>query len=266
MSLEGLSDEEIQVYKTKLLTLLRSWGGSAGNISLLRSLGWEGPLYWSIRDRMVDNGHVTLGRGRGGSVHIVEDVGPDESGSAESAPVREEDLYEPMREVLRSDWVRDQRFGSSLVEVTARQGRRDTGGTWTRPDMVVVSYTTLLYVPGKHFDVTTFEIKPLSGLDVTAVYEALAHCRAATRAYVLVHVPDGDLQDDHVSSLIDRVEDEARRHGIGLIVAGSPGDYETWDEYVSARYNEPSPHALNEFLSRQLSDGAKQELMTWFRA
>jgi len=59
-----------------------------------------------------------------------------------------------------------------------------------RPDLVVASMTTLLYVPGKLFDVTTFEVKPLDRIEVTAVYEALAHRRASTRSYVWMHIPD----------------------------------------------------------------------------
>lgn len=36
----------------------------------------------------------------------------------------------------------------------------------------------------------TFEVKPSDAIDVTAVYEVLAHLRSATHAYVIFHVPD----------------------------------------------------------------------------
>ena len=84
---------------------------------------------------------------------------------------------------------RTNRLDDFVLEITAKQGRRDTGGTWSRLDIVIVSVVTLPFVLGKHLDVTTFEIKPHTQLDVTSVYEALAHLRAATRAYVFLHVP-----------------------------------------------------------------------------
>src|ERR1035441_4896420 len=78
---------------------------------------------------------------------------------------------------------------SLVVEVTARQGRRETGGTWTRPDIVAAALRVFPHVPGKFFDLITFEVKPFDGIDVTAVFEALSHRRAATQAYVWLHVP-----------------------------------------------------------------------------
>jgi hypothetical protein len=53
--------------------------------------------------------------------------------------------------------------------------------------------------------------------------------------------------------LLTRVEEEASRHGVGLVTAGDPADYETWEERVEAVYTEPSPHALNDFISLQFS-------------
>lgn len=132
----------------------------------------------------MDSGRLTLGRVKGGSVRLAEpaDAGTPPSEDSEDENVGEPpltggDLYEPLSTSLKERWVRDQRFERSIVEITARQGRRDTGGTWTRPDLIVVTYTTPLYLPGRDFEVVTFEVKPWQGLEVTGVYEALAHRR-----------------------------------------------------------------------------------------
>jgi hypothetical protein len=266
MSLEGLSEEDIKALERELLTKLDAAGGAAGNISLMRELEWEEDTYWSVRDRLVDAGQVELGKGKGGSVHRVgiEPVAPeDEPRQPTIAVTDEEKLYEPLAKVLREDWVKDNRFRESLVEITAKQGKRDTGGKWSRPDITVVGMTTYVYVPGRHFDVATFEVKPFDGIDVTAVYEALAHRRAATRAYVIFHVPDE--QREAVEVLLDQISDEAKRHGIGLIVIGKPDDYESWDERVEAIRIDPAPERLNDFIAVQLSDGAKQEIVQWFK-
>lgn len=268
MSLEGLSEEQIRKKKLQLFEKLDEWGGYGGNISLIRELGWPDEQYWSIRDHLVDAGELTLGRGRGGSVRRPTDaVGTlgEQASATDSDGQREEDLYEPLATLIRNQWVKDQRFQRFIVEITARQGRRETGGAWTRPDIVVVSLTTLLYVPGKHFEVVTFEVKPWYSLDVTGVYEALAHYRASTRSYLLAHIDENTLNQETTDRYLQRIDDEAKRHGIGFVIVTDMTDYGTWEERVESVHREPTPYLLNDFATLQLSDGAKNELLTWFR-
>ena len=105
----------------------------------------------------------------------------------EEEAARESDLYQPMADVIRNRWAQDRRLDSLLVEVTAAQGSRPTRASG--PGLIfVASYQTFPYVPGRHFDVITFEVKPYAMLDVTVVYEALGHRRASTRAYALLHI------------------------------------------------------------------------------
>lgn len=211
MTLEGMTDEQLQERESRLLALVPPDGSGIGNTTLMHQLGWEeSELYWQIRDRLLDRGVLALGRGRGGSVKLAQPKALPEAVSvaratpaaSESSPlalvtrVSEDGLYEPVARVLREHWARDKRYDQSLVEIIARQGARATGGRWSRPDLVLASLTTYPYVPGKHFDVTTFEVKPHDTMDVTAIYEALAHLRTATRAYVLLWVPK-DLVDSY---------------------------------------------------------------------
>ena len=177
----------------------------------------------------------------------------------------ESDLYEPVAKVLKNEWARDLRFRSQVVEVTARQGRRDTGGTWTRPDIVVAALRVFPHVPGKFFDLITFEVKPVDAIDVTAVFEALSHRRAATQAYVWLHVPAGREESEDLASVLLRIKEEAGRHGVGLIVGGDPSQYSSWDLQLRAIRVEPDPESLNEFIAQQLSGIARDELAQWFR-
>jgi len=156
------------------------------------------------------------------------------------------------------------RFRSHVVEVTARQGRRDTGGTWTRPDIVVAALRVFPHVPGKFFDLVTFELKASNAISVTAVFEALAHRRAATQAYVWLHLPAGVERDD-TSALLERINEEARRQGVGLIIGSDPADYSSWDVQLRAVRVEPDPEFLNEFIAQQLPALARDELAQWFR-
>ena len=211
MALEGLTEQQIQQLEEELLSRLRDLGERAGNVTLLRELGWEEDMYWEVRDILINKGILQLGRGRGGSIRFVSNAaagGVPQQQPPQPTTARESDLYEPIARVLRDRWVRDNRFRDHLVEITARQGARNTGGTWTRPDITLAGMTTFPFVPGKTFDVITFEVKPQEGVDVTAVYEALAHLRTATRAYVVFHVPDG--QREPLTEWIDRAAEEAK--------------------------------------------------------
>lgn len=115
-----------------------------------------------------------------------------------------------------------------------------------------VEVRTFAYVPGKYLEVATFEVKAANAINVQAVYEALAHRRSATHSYVLLHVPP-----DQVALLEDVVADvgeAARGHGIGVVTAAEPDDYQTWEEHEEARRVEPDPERLNSFVASQLSE------------
>lgn len=271
MSLQGKSEEEIRALETALLAKVQELGGSAGNTALQRALDWAEEDYWPIRDRLVDLGSLRRYRARGGAVAFVPPPQPVQPAQAEPgqpagqqpaalAPT-ERDLYEPVATVLRGQWARDSRFRHQIVEITASQGRRNTGGTWTRPDIVVAALRIFPFLPGKFFDLITFEIKPTWAIDVTAVYEALAHRRAATQSYVWLHCQGGDQEQE----VLARIKEEAEHHGIGVIVATNPADYETWDTIAEPDRIEPDPEALNEFIALQVTDGAKEELAAWVR-
>lgn len=251
-----------------LLANLPEDGEAVSNRTLQQILGWEHDRYWTVRDALVDVGLVVRGRGRGGTVRQylepavteIADSPPDAASladEAESLIQSELSLYEPMREVIAGDWAKDHRTDPLAVEVTALQGRRATGGIWSRPDIVSIEVRTFEFVPGKHLEVVTFEVKPFSALSVQAIYEALAHRRSATRSYVLAHLPRSESADAE-SVIIADVEEEARSQGIGFVAAGDPSDYETWEERVEARRVEPDPERLDAFISKQLSEKTRR--------
>ena len=240
---------------------VREYGGMMANVTLmLHELEWTvRDLYCRIRDRLVDSGSLVRGKGKGGSVQLAQDDETEHTAESGREVPREADLYDPLKRVLEDAWVREQRLGKqTLVEVTASQGSKNTGGKWSRPDIVVASLTTFPFLPQRHFDIVTFEVKT-AAVDLTAVYEALAHYRAATRSYVLAHIPHPIDQD------LTRIEEEAQRHGIGFIVVEDPGNHSTWDTRFEATYREPSPHDLDAFIASQFSEWAKDEIRTWFR-
>jgi hypothetical protein len=263
LPLEGLTKEQLEEYESILLHHVPE-NGTIGNVSLLAALGWDEDLYWTTRNRLIEQGLLIQGRGRGGSVRRVPKVVPVLSTEAVSlAPeinhlipeqiAREADLYPAMFEVIQKRWAKERRLDNMVVEVTAAQGSKQTKGKWTRPDITIAGYKTFPYVPGRHFDITTF----------TVIYEALGHRRAANRSYALIHVPDD--QRTELDAIIEDICMEAKRVGVGVIVAAKADDYDTWEELVEAVRHEPDPERLNDFLAVQVSQGFREQIIRWFK-
>jgi hypothetical protein len=263
---EALTDDERTLYKAVPAD------GSAITNPVLRSLlGWSSDAdedrYFAVRNAVEDAGLIKRGRGRGGTVRRVplalevreeESVSVTETSEAVAEALRRElDLYPPLRAVIRAEWAKEHRVTPLAVEITAQQGRRATG-IWARPDIVSVEVRMFPYVPGKYIEVVTFEVKPADGISVQAVYEALAHRRAATHSWVLLHVPDE--RQGELESAIGEVAGVARAHGIGVITVGDPSDFGTWEERESAERVTPDPERLNAFIRQQLSESAREEI------
>lgn len=251
-------------------------GRALGNYRLIETLGWPEERYWRVRDRLIDEGRIAIGRGRGGTVRLLPQNGesapalgvpsaavglPSAGPTSVLVPEKEVDLYPPLAETLRHQWKNERRLDNFLVEVTGQQGRRATGGVWTRPDLTGISVRRFAYVPGVHFDVWTFEVKPSWETNVIGVFEAAAHSRFATRSYVLYHVTKLDEVSDELETCIE----EARRFGIGFVAFSDPSDFKTWEVHVDADRREPDPEMLDEFIATQIPDSAKHELQRWLR-
>lgn len=280
MSLDGLSPEEIEAKQKELLDSVPD-ADPIGNKALRELLGesWSEDLYWAIRNRLVERGVLETGKGRGGSIKRVPpqippqlqqeqalpEVGAAPAAVPQAGPdyTKEFELYPPIATVLRNHWSKEQGFDNYLVEITAKQGSRQTGGKWTRPDITAVGYKTFPYVPGRYLEVITFEVKPTNTTDVSAIYEALAHRRAATRAYVIAHMPNDKRAD--FSAVIDAICDESKKYGVGVILADDPIDFDTWEVMLEADRCDPDPGRLNEFIAQQTTSELKEQIVRWFK-
>ncbi len=229
-----------------------------------RELGWDDDRIWNACEDLARRGLVKTGPGYGGTVRRIVavpaiPVAPEQ----EEEGRKEKALYTPAEKVIREQWARTMRLDQFVVQITARQGRRDTGGTWTRPDIVVVAVSVYDFVPGKFVDAITFEVKTVDSFDVTAIYEALSHLRSATRAYVLVEIPDD--RREGMEELINNASKEASRHGVGLIIATSVADFDSWEIVVEATRRDPDPAGLDAFLSDQLNEDNQGQIRRWLK-
>ncbi len=238
--------------------------------------------FWKTRNYWIEQGKLRTGRGKGGSVarefpepkveegspkatvsiggHAVEpelDVEegakpevPVEGAPAEPQKAKEKDLYEPCAKTIKENFapselpVEPSKF---VVGITALQGKRDTGGKWTRPDITVVSVRRFKFT-GPYTEVFTFEVKKAGDVDIDGVHEALAHSAQATKVFYLGQVPDAELNEFLSSPLFARIQEECIRFGVGFVTFSDPSNYESWSVQVPAMKHAPHPERMEKFL------------------
>lgn len=216
----------------------------------------EDDEYWLLRDSLIDDGLIEQGRGRGGSVHRVAPADqvpktePVESVPSLSAAKAESALYEPFHKAIRAGYVQNYRIKRFISEITASQGRRATGGRWTRPDLTLVAVRTYSFTPGKRLEVITFELKHDLDSALEGVFEALAHSAFAHRSYLGI---DMSSYPEEKAIPDERIVQECGRLGVGYIKFTDPTDYETFDIVTPAKLNEPDPFEVDTCIKTQIS-------------
>jgi len=271
---------------SRFLGYVREAGGKIGNGALLKLLGLSEDKYWALHQDLIDAGLIARGRGQGGTVLLVVPESIEEAKQSAAAlpkaeleavsevlveaseeaalqpEIKELDLYKPALAELSKNWAKRKQLLHAVYEITALQGRRDTGGSWSRPDLVAVGLRKFEYLPDRVLEIYSFEIKAENDLSIKGVLEALAHREASTRAYVIYHT-GGKPWDDVPEA--QRIEQLAARHGVGVIVASDINDFkDCWDERVTATRSGSDPEVLDRFIKVTLSEDAKSQIRKWF--
>ncbi len=245
----------------QLVQLVPADGATIGNKRLRELLGWEPEKYQRVKDALVEEEVLQVGRGRGGTVSLTtpsetfEDVGEGEPG-----PQRREDKLYPNFFKALLKWAVDEGWRDHFVEQIAHQGRRPTGGNWTRPDFVVVGYRKYDFTPGIIRDVETFEVKPIRP-KIEAVFETAAHSRCATKSYLCIEKSIDRPRSDEDETT--RLESECQRFGLGLILFKDTANPDDWEYLVDPVRREPDPDHLENFMRDQV--GSKDKLRQWIR-
>ncbi len=234
-------------------------GESIGNIKLRSELGWESEKYERVRNDLVDQGSIKLGRGRGGSVQKVTGAVAIVRKSQDGRRVRRErEDYANFHTALEQ-WAKNQDWDLHIVERIADRRAGKKTGVWTIPDLLVVGYKNYEYTPGKVRDVETFELK--RGLDITGVFAAASHSAFATKSTLAVRRSDEIDKED-----LARFESECQRFQIGLLLfSENSTDPDDWEWLVEPLRKEPDPANVEKFITR-LPAHVGKKLRGWVKA
>jgi hypothetical protein len=146
----------------------------------------------------------------------------------------------------------------SLVEKTAHQGRKRTGGKWTRPDFAIVAVNTYKFLPGKFLEIISFELKPGLQDALAGVFECAAHSVYAHRSYLAVYMPNDTDKDSEEYS---RIERECERFGLGLVIFSDPTESESYEVTVDAGRRTPDPAEVDKFIASQLKEKTQEQVL-----
>lgn len=81
----------------RFLAALASLGGQAGNQRLCEALGWQDSTYQRIKQHLIDEGRIRVGRGRGGSVAMVASAPAAPKGNAAATSAAAKPAVAPVR-------------------------------------------------------------------------------------------------------------------------------------------------------------------------
>ncbi|UVC07635.1 hypothetical protein IHQ71_20915 [Rhizobium sp. TH2] len=175
--------------------------------------------------------------------------------------VPEEAYYDTVMTSIEALWLSEgYERNHFYIENTSRRNSK-IEGPWTRPDLTLVSHKKFPWTMGTEFDVVTFEIKRPDSANVLAVFEALSHVAAATRAYVVFPV-DAEAWRKSNPAQERRVKDECVRHGVGLILVNSSSS-EIAQHVLKASRREIDHEKCSDFLDAVVSPGGKRRISEW---
>ncbi|NWJ26116.1 hypothetical protein [Rhizobium sp. RM] len=178
------------------------------------------------------------------------------------AVIGEESYYPEIERQLKLLWQANNYSSSEyIIENTARRNAKIVG-PWTRPDLTLVSHKKFPYTIGHEFDVVTFEVKRPDSSNVLAVFEALSHTSAATKAYVVFPISPNDWTASAPEQEI-RVKDECAKHGVGLILIEDISTSPKPHHVIKARRKEIDHERSSAFLSAVLTPQGKEQIAKW---
>ncbi len=232
--------------------------------------------YWAAEQALVDAGCIERRRGRRGGIYllepepaVMEEAVLPQQPQAEAVEVEDEkyerDHYEPALNTILTRWTEQPGFTHVFGAITAGQGRRATGGRWSRPDLVLCTISDWLFSSRPEGDVRTIEIKPYSALDTLAVFEALSHKSRAHYAYLLIVDYPEELNEDQKSDM-EIIQAAAARHGIGVITATKTDDWDTWTFELDARRSDTDPQAIHQLLLDQVTKEVRDKFREALRS
>lgn len=242
-------DGNISVEAGKLLHVLPVDGSAVGNTWLRSRLELDNEAYKKAKNELLDAKLVRRGRGRGGSLARIDGESEEQCHPPDTLVKREQDLYEPFAEWLRTTSFEEDGEGQIFAEVCptgSPKGHKQKSGQWSRADVTAVTVTRYPMLPTVIVDAYVYEIKrSCDAKKLESVFEAASQQRCVHFASLVVESQDGANPETDLEETVG----QCIRFGLGLytMVRQSTGAYKVSEE-IKPNRQEPDAAELNDFL------------------
>jgi hypothetical protein len=247
----------------KLLEVLPS-AGRIVNQTAKNLTGWDSDRLRKAKFELRDKGLVEMKASFGGPFGRTSEAPKIES-SDKILASNEFELYEPFKhwaigEFLPNDFIK----GRDLFEVIISGHKRPKESKrWEIPDLISISLKKYKFIPELDFQTISFELKPNStAFDSYGVFEAISHSKFGNKTYYCFEYPKEDEFIDN--SEYQRIEQEAKIHGIGLIQIWFKDDEKKFLDgkvILEAKDLKYEPSTLSSFIEKFFPEDIKNRMM-----
>ena len=248
------------------LTLLDSLpaSGRITNQTAMSITSWDFDRLKKAKFELRDAGLVEIKASFGGPFGKISNLQPQQS-IGRILALNEFELYEPFKkwvleEFLPEDFVK----GRDLFEVIISGNKRPKDAKrWDIPDLISISLKKYRYIPEFVFNTISFELKPQStAFDTYGIFEAISHSKFGSQTYYCFEWPNDNVFYENKD--YQRIEQEAKTHGIGLIQIWFKDDEKQYIDgsiILEAKLLKYDPATLSLFIERFFPEDIKNRLI-----
>lgn len=248
----------------KLLEALPS-SGRITNQTAKNLTGWDANRLRKAKFELRDKGLVEIKASFGGPFGRTT-LAPKVETTDKILASNERELYEPFKEWVKEEFSpTDFIKGRDLFEVIISGDKRPVEASkWEIPDLISVSLKKYKFIPELDFQTISFELKPKStAFNAMGVFEAVSHSKFGNKSYYCFEYPKDE--DYLENSDYQRIEQEAKTHGIGLIQIWFKDKEKKFLDgkiLLEAKDLKYDSSTLSLFIDRFFPDEIKHRLMT----
>jgi hypothetical protein len=246
----------------RLLELLPETGRIV-NATAMALTGWDYDRMRAAKFELRDAGLVEMRASFGGPFGRTTNE-PKATTSNNVLAAAENELYEPFRNWINEEFrPTDFVVGRDLFEVVVSANKRPNGsGKWEIPDLITVSIKKYRFVPELDFKTISFEVKPKGqAFNTYGIFEAISHSKFGSLTYYCFEYPKED--DFYDNTDYQRVEQEAKTHGIGLIQVWFKDEQKKYLDgqiILEAKPKGYDPGTLSNFIERFFPEEVKNRI------
>jgi len=256
--------EKLSEDADKLLEMLPS-SGRITNQTAKNLTGWDHERLKKAKFELRGKGLVEIKASFGGPFGRTP-LAPKVETTDKILASNERELYEPFKKWAKEEFSpTDFTKGRDLFEVIVSGDKRPVeAGKWEIPDLISISLKKYKFIPELDFQTISFELKTkTTAFDIKGIFETISHSKFGNKSYFCFEFPkDEDYLDN---GDYQRIEQEAKTHGIGLIqiwFKDKEKEFLNGKIILEAKDLKYDPNTLSLFIDRFFPDDVKHRLMT----